>query len=79
MVDNPFSTPYEDLTDEQREMLELARQVLEKGDMLYGEDLSHVNWVLSQAVYLLEQHAPGSLYFELSLTDAGYGIGIIQP
>lgn len=83
MVDrNPYTVPFEDLNVKEKAALEAARKVLEQGDMLYGEDLTHVNWTLSQAVHLMEleheEYPQVSLYFELVLDESGYGIRIIQ-
>lgn len=79
---NPFTVPFEDLSTKEQHVLEAARKVLEAGDMLWGEDLSHINWTLSQAVHLMEleqeEHPHVTLYFEMAVGSAGYGIRIIQ-
>ena len=74
-----YLKPYKDLTETDKTVLEASRAVLETGDRLVGPDTDHLNWALSQIVYLLKQHYDltktfGAVFVELSIDEAGYGI-----
>lgn len=81
MERNPYTVQFAELTADEKEFLDASRAVLERGDMLFGPDYTHINWALSQAAYVLEQeleiHENVSLFFELRQDRAGIGIAII--
>ena len=79
-----YTTPPEELTEDELEFLDVCTTTILSGDRLYGEDEQHVLWVVMNVLHILEGHAQeegtAATYIEITYQkDMGYGIAIINP
>ena len=76
-----YGTDYQDLTDQQKEMWDLAFKVLQDGQRLYGtdqEDVEHLGWMLGIIVGQMKKQAePTACYIEVVHDEGGFGVSFI--
>lgn len=78
----PYNKPFEQLSEEEKQQLAIAQQVLAKGDSLHGPNLDHVNYTLTYVIHLLNktatEHGNAVAYLELTRDSEGFGIAILN-
>jgi len=82
MHSNIYKKPHDQLTDKEKEVLEVSLLALSKGDTVWHDDASVWGWALGYLHVLLdtasEDHPQVALYVELLKDRGQYGISIIR-
>lgn len=77
-----FKKDFDSLTDDEKELVSMARHVLYNGDRLYGEDVEHVEYAvglaLSELLQITKEGETAITYVELGKDDSGLFVSFVK-